>query len=309
MRVQCPQCGAGGNIPDAKIPANGTNIVCPKCKNAFFVQNAARKSAQPQISEQAAPAKDAEEYYQAGIQNLKTKKVDAAIEQLRVAIEMNPEYAEAYRYLGLAYGQKNAWQEAGQVLQKAIALQPDDVLSLKNLGVAHLQQKRFAEAEQILQQALQYAPNDQKVQSYLEMAARGKEHTQQASSGGAASPSSKKKTSSKNTAATPAQEDHVPSAVQRDPVQDLLDKGVDFLENGQYNKAIETFQEVVRITPQSSEGYFGLGMVYENRKDWPKATEMYQRAAALNPDDSLAQENFKFAKKQQKKFKLPFLKK
>ena len=308
MHVQCPQCGAGGNIPDAKIPAGGTNIVCPKCKTSFFVQNATAKSTQ------SVPASDAAEYYQTGIQFLKNKQVDAAIEQLRVAIEMKPDYGEAYRYLGLAYGQKNAWKDASQVLEKAITLQPADVLSLKNLGVAYLQQQRFADAEQILQQALQYAPSDQKVQSYLAIAARGKQHSQQAPAEDASfsmSETAKKKKSDspKNSSKVMAQDAQASPGGQRDPVRELLDKGVDFLDNGQHNKAIETFQEVIRIAPENSDGYFGLGMVYENRKDWAKANDAYQRAVALNPDDSLAQENLKFVKKQQKKFKLPFLKK
>jgi tetratricopeptide (TPR) repeat protein len=90
-------------------------------------------------------------------------------------------------------------------------------------------------------------------------------------------------------------------ADQQDPVQQLLDKGVDFFGEWQPNKALEVFQEVVRITPRSSEGYFGLGMVYEHRKDWVQATHAYQQAIACNPDDVLAQENLKFAKKTAKK--------
>ena len=290
-------------MPDARIPAKGTNIVCPKCKASFFVQ---KDSAEPL---QNAPGQGAAEYYQAGIAFLKNKQVDAAIEQLRVAVEMKPDYAEAYRYLGLAYGQKNAWKEASQVLEKAIKFQPDDLLSLKNLGVAYLQQKRFTEAEQTLQQALQYAPNDEKVRSYLSMATRGKQQSQPVFSEetpvkGTNGAKKNKKTSTPIDSGAQAS----PTG-QADPVRELLDKAVDFLENGQPNKAIEAFQEVIRIAPQSSDGYFGLGMVYENRKEWSKAADAYQKAISCNPDDVLTQENLKFVKKQQKTFNVPFLRK
>ncbi|GAK57849.1 peptidase S1 and S6 chymotrypsin/Hap [Candidatus Vecturithrix granuli] len=303
MRVQCPQCGAGGNMPDARIPAQGTNIVCPKCKASFFVQ---KESLEPI---QNAPGEGALEYYQAGIAFLKNKQVDAAIEQLRVAIEMKPDYAEAYRYLGLAYGQKNAWEEASRVLEKAIKSQPDDLLSLKNLGVAYLQQKRFAEAEQILQQALQYAPNDEKVRSYLSMATRGKQQSQPVFSEEAPAMRANEAKKNKKTSTFIDSEAQASPIGQQDPVQALLDKGIDFLENGQHNKALETFQEVIRIAPQSSDGYFGLGMVHENRKEWSKAADAYQKAISCNPNDVLAQENLKFVKKQQKKFNMPFSKK
>lgn len=290
-------------MPDARIPAQGTRIVCPKCKTSFFVQKDAVQSAED-TSE-----KEAMEYYQAGIAFLKNKQVDAAIEQLRVAIEMKPDYAEAHRYLGLAYGQKNAWEEASRVLEKAIKSQPDDLLSLKNLGVAYLQQKRFAEAEQILQQALQYAPNDEKVRSYLSMAIRGKPQSQTISPEETSAKGADRAEENKKISTFIDSEVQTIPAGQQDPVRELLDRAVDFLENGQQNKAFEAFQEVIRIAPQSSDGYFGLGMVYEHRKDWSKAADAYQKAITCNPNDVLARENLKFVKKQQKNFTLPFLKK
>jgi len=125
------------------------------------------------------PDQNATTYYNEGVQLLKAKQVDAAIEKFNSAIRMNPQYSEAYRYLGLAYGQKNLWQEASDVLQKAIEYKPDDLLSLKNLGVAYLRQKQFSEAEQTLLKALHYAPGDKKAQSYLVMAARGIQQEQQ----------------------------------------------------------------------------------------------------------------------------------
>ena len=175
MHVQCPQCGVGGNIPDEKIPETGRNILCPKCKVSFFVQ----KESTAAVVDNEPPDQNATTYYNEGVQLLKGKQVDAAIEKFNSAIRINPQYSGAYRYLGLAYGQKNLWQEASDVLQKAIEYKPDDLLSLKNLGVAYLRQKQFSEAEQVLLKALQYAPGDKKAQSYLVMAARGVQQEQQ----------------------------------------------------------------------------------------------------------------------------------
>jgi predicted Zn finger-like uncharacterized protein len=318
MRVQCPQCGVGGNIPDDKIPANGTKIVCPKCKTSFLVSRKNEAEQNVSVSDAGldlgnpgpSSAQQAKEYYKEGVQLLKKKQVDAAIEQFTAALQINPEYPEAYRYLGLAYGQKNLWKDASQVLQKAITYKPDDVLSLKNLGVAYLQQKRFDEAEQVLQQALHHAPDDEKAQAYLSMATRGKKQPSQA-------PGEKQppqtSTPTNQTAqipeATPPVGDDAAASRRSNPVGDLLDRGTDFLDNAQYNKAIEAFQEVIRIAPNNSDGYFGLGMVHESRKDWSKAIDAYQKAVDLSPDDSLAKENLRFAKKQKKKFRLPFGKK
>lgn len=281
MRVQCPQCTASGSISNTKIPAAGMKIVCPKCKTSFFVKK------EEQVEEKT-PRKDATAYYKEGVQLLKGRQIDAAIEKFNAAIQMNPQYGDVYKYLGLAYGQKKLWREASQVLQKALTHKPDDVLLLKNLGVAYLRQKRFTDAEQVLQEALRYAREDEKIQSYLAMAVRG---------------------SKKSASGRIPPKDQEAALIQRSPIQELLDKGIELLDNAQHNKAIEIFQEAIRLRPNSSDGYFGLGMVHEKRQDWPKAIEAYQKAVELSPNDSLAKENLRFAKKQNKKFRFTFWKK
>jgi predicted Zn finger-like uncharacterized protein len=38
MNFSCPGCNLAGNIDDAKIPAQGANAICPKCKTRFLVK-------------------------------------------------------------------------------------------------------------------------------------------------------------------------------------------------------------------------------------------------------------------------------
>lgn len=284
MRVQCPQCQSGGNLPDDKIPAGGTKIVCPKCKTSFFVQKPQPKSAPIQT---APPKPDADAYYKEGMLLLKNRELDAAIEKLNAAVQFNPQSGDAFRALGLAYGQKNLWAEASNVLQKAVSFTPNDTTALKNLGIAYLQMKQFDQAEATLQQAIKYAPNDEKLASFLAMAAKGKQQqTPKASSSG-------------EPADAPAPPPQTPP-VKRNPVRDLLDQGVELLDNGQLNKAIEAFQEVTRIAPNSSDGYVGLAMVYEKKEEWSKVVESYEKAVEANPNDTVAKETLRALKKQKK---------
>lgn len=37
MIVVCPMCGHHGNISDKLVPKNGRDIVCPKCREEFFI--------------------------------------------------------------------------------------------------------------------------------------------------------------------------------------------------------------------------------------------------------------------------------
>lgn len=310
MRVQCPNCGVGGNLPDEKIPEQGTKITCPKCQTAFVI-----KKPQPS-SPSDETAGMADTHYRNGVKLLKQRQVDAAIEQLNLTLKHNAQHAEAYRYLGLAYGQKNLWVEASQVLRKAVELQPADVQSLKNLGVAYLKQDQYADAIEVLQQALTHAPADTKARSYHELAIqklaeqRARDDDPFAENAlddleGFTPASAEADPSQAQSEAQPAQA----NGAQSDPVHLLLDKGVDCLDNGQYNAAIEAFNEAIRLAPGSANGYFGLGMVYEKRGDWGKAIEAYERALDLNPDDAATRESLKFAKKQHKKFRWKFWKK
>jgi len=291
MHVQCPQCGAGGNIPDEKISSTGTKIICPKCKTAFAVQNQ-----KPQENK----GQEVITLYQEGVKLFKEKHIDAAIDKFNAAIRTNPQDAEAYKSLGLAYGQKKLWGEASQSFHQALTYQPDDLLALKNLGVAYLQQQKFAEAMQALEKVLQKMPTDEKAKSYLVMAVEGFQRAQAALQ------------PQKPAAAEPPQETVAPPQTpltpepippKRNPVQELLDKGAEHLDNARYNQAFEAFQEICRIDPQNPHGYFGLAMVYEKRKDPAKAIEAYQKVLELNPNDNLAKENLKFLKKQGKKFR------
>ncbi len=303
MRIQCPECGVVGNIPSEKIPAKGRKIVCPKCKHAFFVTK--EEPAAAQVNQTA----DAPSYYREGVKLLKAKQLDAAIEKLSAVIQLDPDYGDAYRYLGLAYGQKKLWEEAIQVLQKAISYKANDLLALKNLGVAYLRHERFSEAEQILRQAVQYAPQDEKIQSFLKMAVHGRKQAEQAAATGQDNGGSEGIPLDAGSSDAHATETASPASLPQNPVYAFLDKGAEFLENAQYGKAAESFEEATRLAPDSSDGYFGLGMVYEKRQEWKKAIAAYQKALDLNPNDPLAKATLRYLKKRKKKkFRLPWQK-
>lgn len=314
MRVQCPSCGSAGNLPDHKIPPQGVKITCPKCKTAFFVQKPEEPSAQEPSLFQMAQSQQtphAREYCQEGLKLFKQRQIDAAIEKFNLALQVDPQYADAYRYLGAAYGQKNLWAEACQVLEKALTYQPDDVQALKNIGVAYLKQNRYADAERAFQQALQHAPADEKITAFLaqiasKTGAQGQQPPPASVSSKAKEPTLFEKTDDLVAPVPSIPTAPRPAAQRNDPRRELLDQGVEHLDNAQYNNAIEAFNEVIRLDPAKSDGYFGLGMVYEKRKEWEKASEAYAKAIEVNPDDHAAQEGLKFVKKQQKKFNWKF---
>ncbi|MHC1725497.1 MAG: RDD family protein [Syntrophobacteraceae bacterium] len=58
MRIECPKCGHGGQVEDAKFPDKGANILCPRCKEKFFVSKQTAGHASPLANVKAGSAPD-----------------------------------------------------------------------------------------------------------------------------------------------------------------------------------------------------------------------------------------------------------
>ena len=37
MKIECPKCGMKGSLTEEKIQKSGLMIICPKCKNNFYI--------------------------------------------------------------------------------------------------------------------------------------------------------------------------------------------------------------------------------------------------------------------------------
>jgi len=72
----------------------------------------------------------------------------------------------------------------------------------------------------------------------------------------------------------------------------LYDEAQGFLEKGAFIFAIKTYEEILKLYPQSLNSYkaqFSIGFVYsENLKDYNKAKEVYQKVIDKYPDCDLA---------------------
>lgn len=93
---------------------------------------------------------------------------EKAIEQFKMAIEQDPEYALAWAGLGDAYSQKNTlygyeftWNDSSIAAgEKAIALDPTSSEAYKALANAYNYAQQYDKAFELLQQAVQLNPNN-----------------------------------------------------------------------------------------------------------------------------------------------------
>lgn len=64
----------------------------------------------------------------------------------------------------------------------------------------------------------------------------------------------------------------------------LYTLGLDFNDKGNYQQAIENFQQAIALNPRLSYAYGGLGLAYFNQKEFEKAVEFFSKALAAKPD-------------------------
>lgn len=374
MRVQCSHCGAQGNVDAAKIPPQGANIKCPRCQNLFFIKKeegdfpsplpwgrgevsapflervVKEESASLSASEEALGslldevtsgppemlAQEADKAAQQGMDFLKKRMFEEALESFQRVVELNPRHLDGYRNLGVIYGQKKMWSEALKALEKAIEINPDDLQSQKNLSVLYLQQKNFDAAISILKKVLTLTPSDEKAKNYLVLALKGKKSQSQPTlekapvqkeigdKPSASIPSPLRETGpvSVLTSESPGEDiqtedsrsfnsestevklpnQHLKLKLATNPkVSALLDEACDLLDSQKPRDAIAKCKEALQIEPDNPSIYYMMGLIYEERQMWDQAIEVYEKALQLKPDYEEVRLNLGLVKKQRKK--------
>lgn len=63
-----------------------------------------------------------------------------------------------------------------------------------------------------------------------------------------------------------------------------LAKAIAFFEANNQEKALVEFKNVLQIDPKTAKPYYYLGRIEEDKKNWPQAFGLYQKAVELDPD-------------------------
>ena len=102
----------------------------------------------------------AKEYFDKGIAYLNKGMFDQAITELKKALEIDPNLAEAYTTLGAAYAGKGMLDKAIAEFKKAIEINPNYAMAHNDLGIAYLDKGGMLnEAITEFQKAIEIDPN------------------------------------------------------------------------------------------------------------------------------------------------------
>jgi Flp pilus assembly protein TadD len=103
--------------------------------------------------------KSAVELYEKALESVNRNERDKAIDQLKQAVELYPNFGLALNELGVQYLKKGDLDKAEEVLVKVMTLSPEAPEPGLNYGIVLLQKKKFAEAEAQLREAVKKNEN------------------------------------------------------------------------------------------------------------------------------------------------------
>lgn len=108
-------------------------------------------SSDPLDVKQASPA---DVYVELGIEYMKLKKYDVALENLKKAINVDPGSSNAHNVLAVLYEQLGEDKAAGEHFQRAVSLQPSNSSAQNNYGRYLCKNEKYKEADRHFKMAL-----------------------------------------------------------------------------------------------------------------------------------------------------------
>jgi len=186
-------------------------------------------------------------------------RYDEAIEELKVALRLNPYYIEAHNNLAVAYYKMGMHYEAEKKLQEALRLNPEYAEAHNNLGNIYGSMGKYEEGIEELQKALRINPDYAVAHNNL-----GNIYTHQ----------------KRNQDALKEFQAALNLTPDYAPAHNNL--GNFYSESGMHEQALKEFQEALRLNPEFPEAYFGLGSVYFCLGSYERAAQALIRAVYLD---------------------------
>lgn len=104
-------------------------------------------------------AEEASVCYNLGVVYGETGEWEKAIKEYEMAIELEPDYINAYYNLGIAYGNMDRWEDAASVYERLINIEPDDAEAHYNLGLIYIILDNFDGADEEYEVLIKIAPD------------------------------------------------------------------------------------------------------------------------------------------------------
>jgi len=183
-----------------------------------------------------------------------------AMPHLEAALQIKPEYAEAYNNLGLVYKEQGSYDQATKSFAKAIKYKKRYFEAINNIATMYERKGDYNTAIKIFENVLKRKPDYAEAHSNLGIVYQKKGQLEQA-------------------------KEHFRKALQIEPhhVEAHNNLGVWYKNKGLYDEAIEEFKQVLILKPDFAEVHCNLGAVYNNKGWYDHAIDELKEALRLKP--------------------------
>ncbi len=188
-------------------------------------------------------------------------KTSEAVAQFHRAIEIKPDYAEAYYNLALVLDRQGRPDEAIANYRKALEINSDFVVAHNNLGTALFKQGRMDEAAECYRRALKIDPDFGEAHSNMGILLTKQGRTDEAVA-------------------------EYRKAIELNPNRAELYNNLGNLlaTQGRPDEAIGQFQKALAVEPDYTGAHYNLANICFAQRQWDEAIEHYQQALKQMPD-------------------------
>jgi len=220
-------------------------------------------------------------------------RLDEAIEAFLTALRLNSNYAKVHTNLGVAYYKKGRTGEAISEFEQAIEMNERDALAYYNLANIFTDQGRWEDAIEAYRKAVEILPFEPMIRHNLAYALNRKGMRKEAIHEylEAIHERNEMLESHKNLAALYLQQEeidealhHYQDAARIEPNDPLVHRMMGLLYKKQklFDLALREFEEAVALAPNPAT-YYQLGTVLDQKKEWKRAIQAYQKAIEEDP--------------------------
>ncbi len=196
-----------------------------------------------------------------GIRLFNTEDYEEALTYLKRAVKKNPEYYEAYWWIGQCYSKLARNQEAAEYFKRVVELKPDIAEAYFALGSVYGRLRRYQEAIEAFKEGIRIKPSE--ARAHLDLGIVyvmiGRRHE-----------------------ALEAFKETI--RIKPDWVEAycLLSRTYGML--GNYQEAIDAAKEAIRIKPGFAEAHRLLGSAYGRFDRYEEAMQAFREALLIKPD-------------------------
>ncbi|HYN85514.1 MAG TPA: tetratricopeptide repeat protein [Pyrinomonadaceae bacterium] len=162
-----PEFQTATETVDIYTRASGSSVAVPVFIQLRYKNKDAAEKAGTVNAALAGVPKNALKEYERAQKAAREGDGKRAVESLKKAVELYPDFMLAYNDLGLAYFRLNQLEDAAAALQKAIKLAPDNVTPVLNYGIVLFYQKQHAQAEEQLRAVIKKREASPKAHLFL----------------------------------------------------------------------------------------------------------------------------------------------